>query len=214
MRRIFIFVLVLCAAELSAEAGVVVFGNGSVLVTVSHEEKDGQLSVKTASGNAVFALDQVSWYSKDPSVNTLWAAAQAAMKDGKSNVAAILAQESSYLEPATSGEAKQMVAQYQARLEESRRPPPEPVAAPQAAAQPGGVAPPPGAGAAATPAGAPEGGAETPAEPTEQAEIGAHGWPVENSAISAEDLRVNALVVGVFGLVILFTVWKMTVSES
>jgi hypothetical protein len=112
-----------------------------------------------------------------------------------------------------------MVTQFQVRMEEARRPP-EPAAAPQAGAEPGGLAKLPGAESvkgALNQLGTSDGAApaaETPAEQSEPAEVGAHGWPVESSAISAEDLRVNALVIGVFGLVLLFTVWKMTVSEG
>ena len=208
------YVVILLAG--SAQAGVVVFGNGAVLVTISQTEKDGQLLVKTSSGDATFALEHVAWFSKDASVDSLWAAAQAATKDGKSNVAAILAQEASFREPANAGAAKQMVAQYETRMEESRRAAP-PAPAAQPGESPGGVASIPGAesvkGALNQP-GSPEGTAEAPSAQTEPAEIGAHGWPVESSAISAEDLRVNAIVIGVFGLVLLFTVWKMTASEG
>jgi hypothetical protein len=197
-----ILVLFFLGAGLSAEAGVVVFNNGAVLVTISQTEKDGQLTVKLASGDATYTLDQVAWYTKDASVDSLWAAAQAAVADGKSGVGALLAHEASYREPANSGPAKQLVVQHQERMAESR------TGAPAAAGSPGFAKLP---GAANPTGGAePEAGSAASSEPTE---VGAHGWPVE-AAISAEDLRVNAMVVGIFGLVILFTLWKMTASVT
>ncbi len=214
-----ILALLLSVAGLSAEAGVVVFGNGAVLVTLSQTEKGGQLLVKMPSGDATFVMDQVAWYSKDPSVDTLWAAAQAAAGEGKSNVAALLAQEASLHEPANVAAAKQMLAQFEAKMEEARK-----AAAPQAPASQrtgeggaGGLTQLPGVSAlkgALTTPGAAGGGAGATAETqSEPSEIGAHGWPVE-SAISAEDLRIDAIVVGVFGLTVLFTLWKITVSDA
>lgn len=216
------YVVILSAV--SAEAGVVVFGNGAVLVTLSQTEKDGQLTVKMPSGEATFVMDQIAWYSKDASVDTLWAAAQAAVKEGKSNVAVLLAQEASFREPANAAAAKQMVAQFEARLEEVRKAaaPQSPSGQPPGESGAGGFMKMPGVtegikGALNLQgsAGAAQGGAGTVEEAqSEPAEIGAHGWPVENSAISAEDFRADAIVAGVFGLVVLFTLWRMTVSDA
>ena len=194
---IFACMLLWIVAGASAQAGVVVFGNGAVLVTLSQAEKDGQLTVKMLSGEATFVMDQIAWYSTDASVDTLWAAAQAAAKEGK-----------------------QMVVQFEARLEEVRKAaaPQSPSEQPAGESGAGGFMKMPGVTGALNQqgiAGAAQGGAGTAEEAqSEPAEIGAHGWPVENSAISAEDFRVNAIVAGVFGLVVLFTLWKMTVSDA
>ena len=217
---IFACMLLWIVAGASAQAGVVVFGNGAVLVTLSQAEKDGQLTVKMPSGEATFVMDQIAWYSKDASVDTLWAAAQAAAKEGKSNVAVLLAQEASFREPANAAAAKQMVVQFEARLEEVRKAaaPQSPSEQPAGESGAGGFMKMPGVTGALNQqgiTGAAQGGTGTAEEAqSEPAEIGAHGWPVENSAISAEDFRVNAIVAGVFGLVVLFTLWKMTVSDA
>jgi hypothetical protein len=123
------------------------------------------------------------------------------------DVAVTLARESFLLEPANAAIARQLVVEQEVKIEQARA-----AAAPAAGqAQPGGgfAAAPGGAGAASQPGAA--GAAEVEIE---EMELGAHDWPVESSAISAEDLRINAIVVGIFGLVVLFTVWKMTVSEA
>lgn len=198
--KAFILALIYPVAIFSADGGVVVFNNGTTLVTLSQSEKDGQLAVKMVSGDAVFALDQVAWHSA--TADSLWSAAQAAQKDGKMNVAVILARESFLQEPSNAAAAKQLVVEQEARIEQARV-----ATAPQAPAG-GGFAPAAGAAAAGQPA-----GAESPPAETEPSEVGAHGWLIEN-AISAEDLRINAIVVGIFGLIVLFTVWKMTVSEA
>ena len=123
-------------------------------------------------------------------------------------------------EPANAAAAKQMVVQFEARLEEVRKAaaPQSPSEQPAGESGAGGFMKMPGVTGALNQqgiAGAAQGGAGTAEEAqSEPAEIGAHGWPVENSAISAEDFRINAIVAGVFGLVVLFTLWKMTVSDA
>lgn len=217
-RRNIILGVILLAAGFSAHAGVIVFNNGTVLVTTKQVERAGEIIVGLPSGDAIYTPDKVVWLSKDATMSSLWQAAQAAAQEGKADVALVLAREAALKEPANAAAAKQMVAAAESKAEAAQ---PPPVA--QGGATTGGFAPAPGAahaaspGAAATapvpvPAGAEPAEASAPAP--EMVVTGAHGWPVEESAISAEDLRVNAIVIGVFGLIVLFTLWKMTVSEA
>ena len=104
--RILIWLFVWVVAAAFVDAGVVVFKNGGVLVTTQQTVTGGEISITTPGGNATFLLDDVSWYSKDGSVSSLYTGAQATQCEGKQEVALILAKEAVLKEPANTADAR------------------------------------------------------------------------------------------------------------
>ncbi|MBV9464082.1 MAG: hypothetical protein JO317_07635 [Verrucomicrobiae bacterium] len=179
-----------CVCRAPCEAGVVVFKNNTALVSKTVTKTGDQVTVTQPEGPSTFKNEDLLWVSTDPAIDSLWAAAQAAEKEGQSAAAAVLAKETLHKEPAHSAEARQLLFQI-----EQKAPKPE------TAGTNGNVK-------------AFFEKLTTPRQPiTNSAPVARSEWQREDGWMNAEDTRLNLMVAGAIALLLLFVIWKITIAD-